>query len=339
MLTGSDYNTVWLWDTETAEQPRTFGGHTRSVYSLAFSPNGRLIATASGDGTVRIWSNPVGPAPTTQAVAPQAESVERRTGVPRPNALVLVIGNKNYAHAPEVRFADRDAKAMADWFRDVLGVLPENVLEEHDASSVRMAQLFGTSAVPKGEIHNRARFADEVIVYYSGHGVPFVPEQGRPLGHLLPVDVPAAEPRFGGYPLDLLIAQLQLLPVNQVTVLLDACFSGLTQGEGGAVPMTSAGFAVGVAAPVHEAKVSVLSATAFEQPQFAHWLVDRQHGAFTWYALEGLGGAADRDGDDRIGFRELGTYIDERLAKSGLQQTPSFTRSSGDPLIVELARP
>ncbi|MEI6063459.1 MAG: stage II sporulation protein E, partial [Pseudanabaena sp. ELA748] len=35
---------------------QTFKGHSSVVYSVAFSPNGEQIASASGDGTVKIWN-------------------------------------------------------------------------------------------------------------------------------------------------------------------------------------------------------------------------------------------------------------------------------------------
>jgi len=53
MASGSEDQTVRVWDTRTGRLIRTFEEHTDSVLSLAFSPDGRLVASAAN--RVKIW--------------------------------------------------------------------------------------------------------------------------------------------------------------------------------------------------------------------------------------------------------------------------------------------
>ena len=46
---------VFLWNLETGENIATFFGHMNWVNALAFSPQGGILASASRDGTIRLW--------------------------------------------------------------------------------------------------------------------------------------------------------------------------------------------------------------------------------------------------------------------------------------------
>ena len=60
VASGSDDDTVRLWDAATGAPLRTLKGHSNSVRSVAFSPDGKVVASGSFDGTVRLWNAATG---------------------------------------------------------------------------------------------------------------------------------------------------------------------------------------------------------------------------------------------------------------------------------------
>ncbi|KAF4884464.1 Vegetative incompatibility protein HET-E-1 [Colletotrichum fructicola] len=60
LASGSDDNTVKLWDTATGQCQQTLEGHSGSVWSVAFSPGGRQLASGSRDITVKLWDTATG---------------------------------------------------------------------------------------------------------------------------------------------------------------------------------------------------------------------------------------------------------------------------------------
>ena len=44
-----------IWNAVTGERSLSLEGHTGQVRGVAFSPDGKLLATVAGPGTARLW--------------------------------------------------------------------------------------------------------------------------------------------------------------------------------------------------------------------------------------------------------------------------------------------
>ena len=55
IISGSEDNTIKIWDANTGECLKTLEGHSGWVRSVAFSPDGTKIISGSFDDTIKIW--------------------------------------------------------------------------------------------------------------------------------------------------------------------------------------------------------------------------------------------------------------------------------------------
>ena len=55
IATGSEDNTVKVWDAERGQELLTLTGHTSVVFSVKFSPDGKRLVTGSYDRTAKVW--------------------------------------------------------------------------------------------------------------------------------------------------------------------------------------------------------------------------------------------------------------------------------------------
>ncbi|KAJ6023799.1 NACHT and WD40 domain protein [Penicillium herquei] len=60
IASGSNDNTIKLWNAKTGEQRHTLEGHLDWVRAVAFSPDGQTIASGSNDNTIKLWNTETG---------------------------------------------------------------------------------------------------------------------------------------------------------------------------------------------------------------------------------------------------------------------------------------
>ena len=223
-----------------------------------------------------------------------------------PKAVAVIIGNNNYLNerVPDVAYAHRDAEAMRRYIVDVLGYDANNIIDLRDATQSQMLTVFGNNERYQAKLWSYLddKGGSDVMVYFSGHGVP---GQSDKRGYLLPVDADPDTAEINGLALDTLYANLGKLNAKSITVMLEACFSGDSH-QGMLIKSASPVFLKSNAVSVPK-KITVL--TAAKGMQLASWDEERQHGLFTDRFLDGIYGKADQDRDGNVSIGEIADYL------------------------------
>ncbi|MCY3956497.1 MAG: SUMF1/EgtB/PvdO family nonheme iron enzyme [Nitrospira sp.] len=235
-----------------------------------------------------------------------------------PDGVAVIIGNRTYEHGvTAVTYAHRDADAFRRYVIDVLGFDPENVIHKQDTDKVTLERTFGNRDRLKGSElwrHLHPEGHSDVVVFYSGHGIPGANDQR---GYLLPVNAHPDTAELEGYPIDVLYRNLGKLQeqgaARAVQVFLDACFSG----DSGGGPLLKSISAIGVAPLQESADVDTLTIlTAASGEQRASWDHTAKHGLFTHHLLEALYGKGDANADGRVTAAEAKAYLDRHMTRA-----------------------
>ncbi|MBI5208605.1 MAG: caspase family protein [Elusimicrobia bacterium] len=239
-----------------------------------------------------------------------------------PQAYAVLIGIEKYRDLPAVEFASQDADIMQSYLTRAMGYDVRNVvvLQDDRATLTDMATFLGPW------LEDRVTAGSKVFVYYAGHGAPN-PRTGE--GYLIPYDGNPNYVETKAFSVKQLYANLAKLPSKDVTVVLDACFSGaggrsiIAKGARPLVTMTKA--------PSPGENMAVI--TAAGNDQISTFYPEARHGMLTYFLLKGLRGGADADGDKAVTTAELFDFVapsvETEARKQHVEQTPTINPARG----------
>lgn len=240
----------------------------------------------------------------------------------RNDTYALVIGNQNYRFAPNVPYAKHDAATFAAYCKTTLGIPSAQVHLSEDATKHMILEQ-------EIELWLRKEVADrstkKLIVYYSGHGVPDVEESNK--SYLLPTDVLATTPQQG-ISLDYFYDLIGGLGFKQVTVFMDACFSGIDRNNE-SVNWGERGTEV-EAEDVKPNTGNLIVFCAAQGNEAAQGYLSEGHGLFTYYLLKEI-----QTKDGHITYGSLADNIQKQVSETApslelrKKQTPT-TKTSDD---------
>ncbi len=232
----------------------------------------------------------------------------------------IVIGVASYAdpRIEDLTYAATDAISFAQSLQEQSDVSPSRItlLTNNEATRAAIDQAFADIAVI-------SRPEDKVIVYLSGHGASVPDLNGDEADGdgndeaFLPYDAAKGDP--ASYIIDDDLGEwIAHIPAEEVAVFIDSCYSGgqakaLDEGTLGKKGLSDS-IAKDVLTDASPKQLREVLA-ACQPNQMAWENRGLQHGVFTYFVLQGMAdNSADTNGDRKVSFRELGSYVTDKLA-------------------------
>ena len=228
----------------------------------------------------------------------------------------IIIANENYQKVAKVDCALNDGRTFQRYCQQVLGIPTDNIHMIEDATYGQMMEEFNwltrVAKVYEGDA--------KIIVYYAGHGIP---NENDKTAYLLPVDV-SGDNTTAAFSLNKLYASLGALNAKNVTLFMDACFSGSLRGDG----MLTAARGVAIEAKAENPLGNMIVFSAAQGDETAYPYPEMGHGLFTYYLLKKL-----KETKGAVNLGTLGDYIRKEVGRKSIvvnnkPQTPSVSYSS-----------
>jgi uncharacterized caspase-like protein len=226
----------------------------------------------------------------------------------------VIIANENYTSVASVPFALNDGNIFQEYCEKTLGIPAKNIRYVPNATLNQIkAQVNWLQDVTKAYANAN------IIFYYAGHGIP---DESSRSSYLLPVDGTGTDVTTG-YKLDDLYATLGNILAKNVTVFMDACFSGSKREQG--MLASARGVAIKARSGMPQGNMVVFSAAQGDETAYPNY--EEKHGLFTYVLLEKL-----QTTQGNVTYAELSEYIIDKVSqlsivRNGKSQTPCVTPS------------
>ncbi len=223
----------------------------------------------------------------------------------------VVVGISDYQDPgiPDLRFADKDAEAFANYLRSSAGGRLDN---DHLKVLINEKATVAQFAIQLDWLMESAKENDKVIIYFSGHGDVEKKTVSQP-GYLLCWDAPARVYLAGGalaLPMfQDIITTLSTQNKSKVIVITDACRSGKLAGSSiGGSQITGANLA-----KQYSNEIKILSCQPNEYSiEGEQWGGGR--GVFSYHLIDALYGLADKNNDLWVTLQEVGRYLEDHVS-------------------------
>lgn len=228
------------------------------------------------------------------------------------NTYAVIVGVADYQYdffAKDLPYTLNEVEAVYSFLRSTKGgsVPAENICLLIDANATKSNIILQSSV-----LFSKAKKNDRVIFYFGGHG-------GE--GSFAPYD-------FNGFydstlTYDDIKSIFKCAKCNTKLLFADACYSGGIKGEDRKTDKSGK-----TSSRYRTDNMNIVVMTASKADEYSWQTSKFEMGVFTYYLIQGLGGAANRDGNKYVTIQELYYYVYHKVMEETeyyeTQQTPQI---------------